>query len=144
MHALELLHRFLRPDGILAADQPARIVDLRNRRTGLSEIDCVGSAGRVRAGYLKRSKPLADFRAADRALHAVIRQGLFTLQAREVYLFRYYFRSLAVLDRVLSTQWSHSVLETAVRRRIQALMLKSPAVQIVVIERIRLSVLRKI
>lgn len=100
-------------------------------------------AGQVPAGYVNRLRPLADFRAAEGALRAVVQRGLFTFQAIETYRIAFYLRSPAVLDKVLATRWTESALDAANRHRIQALLRKHPMAQILVREDSRLSVLRR-
>ncbi len=142
VHALVSLHAVLTPYGIVADLRPDRLAIPRNR-TRHPQVYCVEGDHRVHAGFLTSLKPLADYRAADRAVRQVIRQGLFTLQATEAFDFHYYFDSLAHLDKALATRWTDTILEDPTRHRLSVLLRRHPRAQVMAVSRIRLRVLMK-
>ncbi len=81
--------------------------------------------------------------AADRAVERVLRDGLFTLQASEVFPLRYYFRSLPAMEATIEKEWIGMTLGETLRRRLQTLLRSRPPAQIVVVEPFRLNLLQK-
>lgn len=142
VHALELLHAVLAPQGVLADLRPDRSANPPNR-TRHPQVYCIAGDERVHAGYLKTLKPVADYRAANLAVRRVIRRGLFALQAVEVFDFHYYFDSLTHLEKALATRWTDTVLETSTHHHLGVLLHRHPNAQIMAVSRIRLNVMRK-
>jgi len=143
VHALVLLYGVLTSHGTLVDLRPDRMANACDHRAGQPHIYCVEGEQRVHVGYLKTAKPLADYRAADRAVRNVIRQGLFALQTVEVFSFRYHVDSLATLDKALATRWASTILDAPTRRRLQACLHKHPAAKIMMVDRMRLTVMEK-
>ncbi len=144
MHALKQIRRVLKPGGTLIDIRPDRFSDPRQRRPALPAV-CWRSNGReIRAGMLgKTAQTLRRHRAATRALREGVRRGVFVLEATETFSFRYHFRGLATLDAYLKITWISSILTGRVRRRLMALQRRAPRGEIVVLEPVRLNVLRK-
>lgn len=139
VHALIITRGLLRPHGALADLRNDRFAGIRARD---AQVYCLTGNRRLPAGRIKIVKPLADFRAADRAIHEVVRRGLFRLGAVDVFEVRYYFDSPAHLDKAVSRFWSpFATLEDSTRRRLGALMHRHPAAQIMAISQLRLNVL---
>lgn len=74
VHALVIAHGLLCAHGMVADLRPDRVTNICARHI---QVYCLTGDHRVHAGRLKLLKPLADFRAADRAVREVIRRGRF-------------------------------------------------------------------
>lgn len=140
VHALIVTRDLLRPHGVL--------VDLRNDRFASTrarhdQVYCLIGNRRLYAGPLTVNKPLADFRAADRAIREVVRRGLFRLSAADVFDVRSYSKTAAHLEKYAARN-PYVTVGDATRRRLGALLRRHPAGQILVVARTRLNVLVKI
>ena len=142
VHALTEIHRVLTPRGVLADLRPDRRTAMGKRWRGLPRVYCVSDGGEILAGVLGKEN-VADHRAADRAVREVLRRELFTLQSAETFPFRFSFRTLSALEDHLTTWWTNTTLPALTRRRLRLLMDRYPASQIVVIDTMRLDVMRK-
>jgi len=89
------------------------------------------------------SAPLADFRAADRAIREVVRRGLFRLGAIEAFELRYYFDTPGHLEKAVARYWTYATLEDSTRRRVDALLRRHPSATIMAVARQRVNVLVK-
>ena len=142
VHALAESHRVLRPHGDVVDLHPERGPGRRRAR----RLPVYIAAGHrlIPAGTLP--EPADYYRrylAADRAVERILRDGLFTLQAREVFPLRYYFRSLLAMEATLEKEWTGMTLGETLHRRLRTLLRSRPQAQIVVVEPFRLNVLRK-
>ncbi len=151
VHALRQIHRVLAPQGVVADLRPDRRVHQRTKHAGpppagpagLPRV-YVGSSRWRGVGVLqKTAKKLADHRAADAAVRQVLRRGLFALEATDTFEFRYYFCTLAHLDKHLATRWVDTSLPLPTRRRLLTGLRNRPRSQILVVERAQLNVLAK-
>jgi hypothetical protein len=144
VHALTQIHRVLRPNGVLADIRPDRFPGSRHRVPQLPRVYW-SSRGRERLVGVAGKTPenLRKHRAAGRAMARVTQRRLFVLERSETFSFRYHFRSWAVLERVLSNEWTATILPSSVRRRLQLAQRRSPNGNIVVVEPVCLNVLRK-
>jgi len=140
VHALIIAHRLLRAHGVVADLRPDRVATIRARRT---HVYCLTGDHGIHAGRIKPLKPLADFRAADRAVREVIRRGLFRLRAVEAFEFRYYFDTLPHFEKALARYWTDATLEDSTRRRLGRLLRRYPTARITAVARMRLNVLAK-
>ena len=147
VYALEQTHRMLAPHGYLVDLRPFR--NPRHRRTTLPQVACVLNGREVPVGVLEES--VADDLAADRAVQHVLGRGLFTLQSAETLRFRAYFRTLEIFDTFRKEAagsaprtWRDNTFRASSRRRLQALLHKYPQAQIVIVELVRLNVMRKL
>ena len=144
VHALTQIHRAIRPGGIVADLRPDRFAVPRQPRPQLPRI-CWASDGRERLqGTLdKAPENLQRHRAATRAVKRVVQRGLYRLEGTATFQFRYHFQTLGVFEWRLRTVWKDSFLRPSLHRRLQALQQRSRTGHIVVIEPVRLSILRK-
>ena len=76
-------------------------------------------------------------------MQRIIQRKLFRLERTETFAFRYHFRSLGVFERFLRTVWKESAVQPSVYRRLLRAQRRSPNGHVVVIEPLRLNVLRK-
>jgi hypothetical protein len=144
VHALREIRRVLKPGGTLIDIRPDRFSHPRQQRPTLPAVRWQASRGSVSAGTLgKTAQNLRRHRAATRALHEMIRRGVFVLEATETFPFRIYFRDLATLDAFIGVTWRSTIFPGRVRSRLMAAHDQGPRGGIVVIEPIRLNVLRK-
>jgi hypothetical protein len=144
VHALTQIHRALRPGGVVADLRPDRFAGPRQPRPQLPRI-CWASDGRERLQGVLDKAPgnLRRHRAASRAVKQALRRRLFLLEGIETFSFRYRFQNLGVFERWLSTVWKESSLRPSLYRRLHALQQRSRTGHIVVIEPVRLNILRK-
>ncbi|MGH2401006.1 MAG: hypothetical protein ACRDF6_14310, partial [bacterium] len=84
-----------------------------------------------------------DFVAADRAVERAVRRDVFSPRATEIFNFRWYIRTLEILDEILAKDWTGTQVPVPVRRRVETLLSRHPDGEIAVEERFRLNVLRK-
>jgi hypothetical protein len=139
VHALILTRGLLRPHGAVADLRNDRFASIHARDP---QVYCLTGDRRLHAGRIKIIKPLADFRAADRAIHEVVRRRLFRLGAVDVFEVRHYFDTPAHLDMAVARYWApFATLEDSTRRRLGALMHRHPGAKITAISRLRLNVL---
>jgi hypothetical protein len=76
-------------------------------------------------------------------MQRIIQRKIFRLERTEAFPFRYHFRNLGVFERFLRTVWKESVVQPSVYRRLRRAQRRSPNGHVVVIEPLRLNVLRK-
>jgi hypothetical protein len=140
VHALIVTRGLLHLNGVLADLRNDRFASLGTRHV---PVYCLTGDQRLSAGRLKIKKPLADFRAADRAIREAVRRGLFRLGAIQTFEVRYYFDTPEILERAVARYWTYATLEDSTRRRLRVLARRHPRAQIVAISRQRLNVLVK-
>ena len=144
MHALKRIARALKPRGTLIDIRPDRYSHPRQERPALPTSCWRSSRGDLAAGRLgKTAFNLHRHRAATRALRDAVRRGMFMLEATETFPFRYHFRDLAIFESYLKVRWVSTILPPRVRRRLSALQGRAHRGKIVVVEPVRLTVLRK-
>ena len=144
VHALTQIHRVLRPSGVVADLRPDRFARSRQSQPGLPKIYWSADGRERLQGTLdKAPENLRKHRAATRTVTQVLQQGLFLLEHTETFRFRYHFRNLGVFEWLLRTGWKESFLRRSLSRRLQMVQRRARAGHIVVIESLRLNVLRK-
>ncbi|MGH9197934.1 MAG: hypothetical protein ACRD1T_19620 [Acidimicrobiia bacterium] len=141
VHALREIHRVLTPGGLLADLRPDRHLDAgMRRRDVLARISYRRGGREVPVGVLEEGS-FVDDEAADGAVRRVLREALFTLGSTETIPFRYYFRDLDSAEEYLETRETANV-DAVTRRRLEVLT-RRPGGEIVLLETLRLSILRK-
>jgi hypothetical protein len=116
VHALEIIHSLLAPDGFLldihpSPDPPPIEVRLGNRYD--------------LAGWLKEANDYVEYIQADQALEEVVRRGLFSLEERGTFPFNTYAGSMDGLCAYLAETWQDAVVDDQVAGRVEDLM-RSP------------------
>jgi hypothetical protein len=139
VHALITARRLLRPHGVLLDLRTDRFASIRARH---DQVYCLTGDRRLYIGPRKIAKPLADFRAADRAIREVLRRRLFRLDAVEVFEIRSYFETPAHLDRAVAAT-PYATVEESTRRRLSLLLRRHPGARIMGVARQPLNVLAK-
>lgn len=144
VHALAQIHRVVRPGGVVADLRPDRFAGARQLRPHLPKIYWASHRRERLLGVLdKAPENLRKHRAAIRAVKQVIQQGFFLLDRTETFRFRYHFQTLGAFEQRLRTAWKESFLRPSVYARLQMVQRRSRTGHIVVIEPLRLNVLRK-
>ena len=144
VHALARIHRVLRPGGVVVDLRPDRFAGPCQRRPHLPKIFWVSQRGERLQGVLdKAPQNLHKHRAATRAVHEVVRRGCFRLERTETFLFRYHFQSLGRFERLLATTWKESFVRPSVYARLRTAQMRARGGHIVVVESVRLNILRK-
>src|SRR6266550_4009226 len=144
VHALTQIHQAIRSGGVVADIRPDRFAVPRQPRPQLPRI-CWASDGpeRLQGTLDKAPENLLRHRAATRAVREALQRGLYRLEGTETFEFRYHFQTLGVFERWLRTVWKESSLRPSLYRRLHVLQQRSQTGHIVVIEPVRLSILRK-
>lgn len=144
VHALGRIVQVLKPRGTLIDIRPERYSHPRQQRPALPAACWRSHHGDLAAGTLgKASSNLRRHRAATRALRDAVRCGMVLLDSTETFPFRYHFRDLAALEAFIKTRWTATILPARVRRRLSALQRRAHGGEIIVVEPVRLTVLRK-
>lgn len=144
VHALTQIHRALRPGGAVADLRPDRFASARQPRPQLPKIYWASHRRERLQGVLeKATENLRKHRAATRTVKEVMQRGFFLLERTETFSFRYHFKNLGVFELWLRTVWKESFLRRSVYYRLQMVQRRSQTGHIVVIESLRLNVLRK-
>jgi hypothetical protein len=139
VHALRVARSLLSRRGVLVDLRKDRFASIRGRH---DQVYCLTGDRRLYAGPLRLKRPLADFRAADRAIREVVRHGLFRLQAVDEFEIRSYFDSVAHAEKYAARN-PYVTLKDPTRRRLNALLRQHPGAQILVVAQTRLNVLKK-
>jgi hypothetical protein len=139
VHALRVVRSLLRPHGVLVDLRNDRFAGIRARH---DQVYCLTGDRRLFAGALELKRPLADFRAADRAIREVVRRRLFRLAAVDVFEVRTYYDSPGHIDKYAAKNPYVTVVDST-RRRLGALLRRYPAAQILVVRQTRLNVLMR-
>jgi len=144
VHALEEAHRVLCDGGILADLRPDRWQGRGSAEAGLPLIYCTTDREAGVIGYVGKTEArLRSYVAADEAVNSVRRRGLFASTAVETFPFADFFVSLEVLEAHAAAHWRTSFIDDATRARIQVSVDEDPSREIVVVEPVRLNVMRK-
>ena len=144
VHALAQIHRVLRPGGVVADLRPDRFANPRQPQPRLPKISWASDGRERLQGVLdKAPENLHRHRAASRIVLEALQQGLFVLERTGTFPFRYHFQDLGLFERLLRTGWKETFLRPSIYRRLQKIQRRSRAGHIVVIESLRLNVLRK-
>ena len=139
VHALTVARNLLRRYGVLVDLRNNRFASIRARH---DQVYCLTGNRSLYAGPLRIKKPMADFRAADRAIREVVRRGLFRLEAVDEFEIRSYYDSPAHLEKYAAKNPYVTVADPT-RRRLSALLRRHPAAQVLVVALTRLNVLAK-
>ena len=144
VHALAQIHRALRPGGLVVDLRPDRFASPRQPRPHLPKIYWASQRRQHFQGVLgKTPENLRKHRAATRTVKQVLQRGAFLLDRTETFPFRYHFQNLGLFERFLRTAWKESLLAPSVYRHLQMAQRRSRTGHIVVIEPLRLNILRK-
>lgn len=101
VHALEIVHRWLKPGG--------RLIDIHPiGEPPLIEI-CQDSTA-ILVGQLQETDDFIEYAQASEALEHVVKGGLFRLDCRETFWFATYAEDVSELVRYLSEEWSDGYL----------------------------------
>ena len=113
VHALEKIHRLLKPGGILIDIHPP---------PEPSSIDVRVDDRTHAAGWLHETDDYGDYEAADEALAAIVARGLFVIERRGIFSFLTYADTLAELRTYLTEEWEDARIDDVTAARIEELM----------------------
>jgi hypothetical protein len=136
VHALEIVHTLLQPDGALidihpSGDPPPVVVRDGARHTV--------------AGWVGESDDFAEYAQADAALAAAVERGLFALERQGVFTFVTHTDSLAGLREYFASEWSDATLDEDTAQRIEALLASAGGDREVILrESVRIARLRAV
>jgi hypothetical protein len=101
VHALEIVHRWLKPDG--------RLIDIHpTGEPPLIEV-CQESTATL-VGHLQETDDFIEYAQASEALEQVVEKSLFKLECRETFWFATHAEDVSELVRYLSEEWSDGYL----------------------------------
>jgi len=134
VHALETIHRLLKPDGRLIdihpSGEPPPIIVRRGER---SEI----------AGWLQETDDFIEYRQAEAALVQAVSDQLFTIEGQSSFIFNNYAKSIAELIAYLEANWSDAVIPPDTMAHAEALQKTGRRTTDVLLrERVRITRLR--
>jgi hypothetical protein len=134
VHALEIIHGLLAPDGLLLDIHPSPDpppIEVR-----------LGDQYHL-AGWLKEADDYVEYIQADQALEEVVRRRLFSLEERGMFPFNTYADSMDELCAYLAETWQDAVVDDQVAGRVDDLM-RSPEKdkEVVLRELVQISCLR--
>lgn len=113
VHALEIIHDLLYPNGALVDIHPSAEPPSLQVRVA-SEIHD--------AGWLREADDYIEYEQADRALAQVIERGLFVLERRARFSFTTHAPSLRDLQQHLDDKWQDAIIEETTARSIEDLL----------------------
>lgn len=140
-HALNEIHRVLKPDGIVVDIRPNYPAHKGNRRRAQRQVVCIEGEREIPVGVMRRE--LSKFRYTDRLVEKALRRGGFTLVTRETFYFRHHFRSFVAFNRFKAEQWSVFKQSLADRRRLEKVIRTYPDAHIRADDPVQLNVMRK-
>lgn len=112
VHALEITHDLLRPDGILINLQPVG----KPRSLEIHTAEVI-----TRAGWIGHRLNFALHKAAQEAVAQVVHGGLFVIEHEHTFPFLYHAESFSVLREWLAEKSKNSILDEATVERAQEL-----------------------
>jgi hypothetical protein len=113
VHALEKIHRLIKPTGQLIAIHPS---------TELPSIEIRLRDRFIAAGWLHETDDGIEYELADQALAAVMTSGLFALERSSTFGFLLYADTLADLQKYLAEEWKDAYIDDVTLMRAGELM----------------------
>jgi hypothetical protein len=113
VHALELIHRLLKPDGQLIDIHPsteAATLEVRVRDRHLP------------AGWLQEEDDYIEYELADAALDQVVETGLFALERSGEFRFIWHADTLDELRAYLAEEWQDAIVDDLTFMRAEELL----------------------
>lgn len=112
VHALEVIHNLLKPDGFLLDIRPSG--EPPPLEVSLGE-------NYYLAGWLNEEDDYIEYLQADEALQTVVERGLFVVEKKGTFTFNTYAGSLEELREYLQKDWEDAILEDQVAGRVEDL-----------------------
>ncbi len=113
VHALESIHRLIRPGGQLIDIHPS---------TELASIEIRLRDQISPAGWLHETDDYIEYEMADQALAAVVTGGLFQLERSGSFSFAWYADTLEELRNYLAEEWKDAIIDDVTFMRAEELM----------------------
>ena len=101
VHALEMVHGLLKPDG--------RLIDIHPSGEPPPIIVRIGERSEI-AGWLQETDDFIEYRQAEAALAQVVSDRLFTVEGQSAFIFNTYAETFAELSAYLVANWSDAVI----------------------------------
>lgn len=113
VHALEKLHRLLKPDGLLIDIHPT---------AEPASIEARISARTTLAGWLQETDDYAEYEHADEALAQAVRKRWFDVERQGTFEFVTYANDVAELRAFLAEEWEDARIDDMTVTRVDELM----------------------
>jgi len=113
VHALEKIHRLLKPDG--------RLIDIHPTSEPAS-IEVRLGARTTPAGWLQETDDYIEYEQADEALQRIVHGGWFSLEREGVFEFVTHADSLADLREFLAEEWQDAIVDELTAGRVDELL----------------------
>jgi len=108
VHALEIVHRLLKPEGRLIDIHPSGIPPV---------MEAVRGNQRFLLGYLQETDDFIEYRQASAALEQAVRRGLFAVERQDTFTFIIHADSAPELYDYLVETWADAVPPTEILTR---------------------------
>jgi hypothetical protein len=118
VHALEIIHSLLKPDGTLIDIHPSGKPPT---------IELVQDRGRTLVGHLQESDDFIEYRQAQAALEQAHRLGWFDIERSGVFQFVVWSPSIGELRAYLDENWSDAVVAPGIDQRVDGLIKSAQA-----------------
>lgn len=116
MHALEITHSLLKPDGLLINIQPI----------GKPKPIEVHSDGLVsHAGWIEHRLNFVLHKQSLASLEQVVEDGLFIIEREDTFPFLYHEQSFSTLQKWLAENWENHILDDETAKRTEELLTKA-------------------
>jgi len=136
VHALEIIHTLLVPDGCL--------IDIHPSGQPPSIEACIADQHHL-LGYLQETDDFIEYGQANAALAELIQRRLFVVEQKRTFIFITRAGSLDELHRFLDENWSDSIFPAEVELQARQLTLSSgPISSVQLVESVLITRLRKI
>ncbi len=136
VHALEIIHQLLTPDGLLldihpTAEPPPILVR--------------SAVGDFSAGWLQETDNFIEYKQADQAMQRAVEQHWFALEEAGEFAFSIHADELNELSAHLAAEWKDAVITPDNAARIESLYREHPGIkEIIITEKIHIARYRRI
>jgi hypothetical protein len=135
VHALEIIHQLLAPNGLLIDIHPT---------SEPPPILVHTDEGDYPAGWLQETDDFTEYEQADQALQQAIRQQWFVLEDSDEFLFTIHAGALDELIAYLSVEWKDAVIMPETAAKIESLFHEHPGKKhIIITEKISIARYRR-
>jgi len=135
VHALEIIHGLLAPDGILIdihpSQQPAQLfVELAGKQ--------------IPAGTVQEIDDYIEYAQATQALQSAVGQGWYIEEQKAIFDYWILANNLVEFQQYLAENWKDAVLTLDTLQNIEALLAQTPDSQLITIEQINIARYRSV
>ena len=134
VHALEIIHGLLKPEG--------RLIDIHPSGEPPPIIVRIGERSEI-AGWLQETDDFIEYRQAEAALAQAVSDSLFTVEGQSSFIFNTYAETFAELSAYLEANWSDAVIPPDTMAHAEALQKTARGkTEVLLREHVRISRLR--